>query len=289
MSPHAHGPDSSARPDRRYLVFALVLLLVFMAGEVVVGLLAGSLALLSDAAHMLTDVAALGLTLWTATVALRPASRRMTFGLGRLEVLSAQINGATLVIVALWLFWEGVNRLITPPEVDGAFVAVVALIGIPVNVVAVWAVGRADRRSLNVEGSFQHMLTDLYAFIATAIAGGLIYFTGWNRLDAAAALLVAALMMRAGVPLVVEATRILIQAAPRHLEVSEVEDAMEAERGIVEVRDLRLWAFTPDAPTLSARVIVHEESDCHQKRKELQHLLADRFGIERTTLEMDHA
>src|SRR5690625_1998933 len=193
---HTHGIGDNA--DRHYLIIALAILAGFMLVELVVGLLASSLALISDAGHMLTDAGAIALSLVAMHLAKRPANGRYTFGFKRAEILSAQANGITLLLLALWFVIEAVLRLIDPPEVDGKLVTVVAVVGIVVNLIVVWVMGKANRQSLNVEGSFQHILTDLYAFIATAVAGVIIWSTGFNRVDALAALLVAGLMARAG-------------------------------------------------------------------------------------------
>ena len=160
--------------DSRRLGIALALILGFMAVEVVAGILADSLALLSDAAHMLTDAGAIALALVAARLAARPAAGGFTFGLKRAEILSAQVNGATLVALAIVILAEGIRRLVDPPSVEGGLVLAVALAGIVVNLLATWVLAGADRRSLNVEGAFQHVLTDLFAFIATAVAGVVI-------------------------------------------------------------------------------------------------------------------
>src|SRR4051794_13327527 len=195
---HGHGHAVGRSADRRWLAAALALILTFMAVEFVVGLVAGSLALISDAAHMLTDAAAIALALVAIRLAARPAQGGYTYGLRRAEILSAQANGITLLLLAAWFCYEGVRRLIDPPAVEGGLVLVTALVGIVVNVAATWCVSRADRTSLNVEGAFQHILNDLYAFIATAIAGLVVLTTGFARADAIAALVVAGLMIKGG-------------------------------------------------------------------------------------------
>jgi cobalt-zinc-cadmium efflux system protein len=174
-----HGHDhGSADADKRWLSGALGLIAAFMVGEVVVGFIAGSLALLSDAAHMLTDAASIALALWAIRLAARPAAGRMTYGWKRVEVLSAQANGVTLLVLAGWLGYEAVQRLINPPAVTGMLVLITALVGVVINIGATWMISRANRSSLNVEGAFQHILTDLFAFIATAVAGVVIVLTG---------------------------------------------------------------------------------------------------------------
>lgn len=167
---HGHGHGHGADSDRRYLAAALALLVVFMAAEVVIGLVANSIALISDAGHMLTDAASIALALIAMGMAARPARGAYTFGWKRAEILSAAINGLTFVLLVVYFVYEGVRRLVEPPEVKGGLVLGTALAGIAVNAVAAWLIARADRSSLNVEGAFQHILNDMYAFIATAIA-----------------------------------------------------------------------------------------------------------------------
>ena len=221
---HAHaGPG-----DRRRLTVTLTLIVAFMAVEVAAGVLAHSLALLSDAGHMLTDAGALALALLASVMASRPASGRYTFGLRRAEILSAQANGATLLVVSALILYGAVRRLISPPDVDGTAVLAVAIAGIAVNLAATRILAGDQRRSLNLEGAFQHVLTDLYAFAGTALAG------------------------------------------------------------VVEVHDLHVWEVTSGFPALSAHVRVTRDSDCHEARRRLEQLLRERFGIEHTTLQMEH-
>jgi cobalt-zinc-cadmium efflux system protein len=280
---HHHAPTA----DTRRLGAALGLILGFMLAEVVAGILADSLALLSDAAHMLTDAAAIALALVAARLAARPARGGYTFGLKRAEILSAQVNGATLVALALVIAIEGVRRLFDPPSVEGVTVLVVALVGIVVNLAATWMLAGAERRSLNVEGAFQHVLTDLFAFIATAIAGVVILATGFGRADGIAALLVAALMLRSGWALLRDSGRVLLEAAPRGLDPEEIGRALAGEHHVVEVHDLHVWEVTSGMPSLSAHVTVGAGCDTQAHRRKLADLLRDRFGIEHTTLQVE--
>lgn len=275
--------------DRRYLTGALVLVVGLMAGEVLVGLLAGSLALLSDAAHLLTDAAALVLALIAARLAARPPSGGYTYGLQRAEILSAQANGLTLLLLALWLGIEAVRRLVHPPPVVGLAVLVTALVGIVVNLAASWLVARADRTSLNVEGAFRHLLTDLYAFVATALAGLVIVLTGFSRADGIATLLVAALMVRAGVDLVRASGRVLLEAAPTGVNPAQVGARLAGVDGVAEVHDLHVWLISSARPALSAHVLVSRDRDCHHTRRELERLLREEYSISHTTLQVDHA
>ncbi len=284
---HSHGVARDA--DSRYLVLALLLLTGFMAVEVVVGILAKSLALISDAGHMLTDVGSIGLALVAMRLAKRPAGGSFTFGLKRVEILSAQANGLTLVLLAVWFVVEAILRLIHPPVVEGALVTVIAVIGIAINLVAVWVMSKANRQSLNVEGSFQHILTDLYAFIATAIAGAIIWWSGWNQVDSIAALIVAGLMLKAGIGLVRESGRIFLEAAPRGLDAVAIADAIRAVPSVTRVDDFHLWEVTSGMPALSAHVFVDQTVDCHGVRRAVEGMLSTTFAITHTTLQTDHA
>jgi cobalt-zinc-cadmium efflux system protein len=286
---HAHGGDGTDRArDRRALGIALGLILAFMAGEIVAALLAGSLALLADAGHMLTDAAALGGALVAARVATRPARGAWTFGFGRVEILAAQANGATLLVVALLIVYSAVRRLIAPPHVHGLVVLVVALVGVAVNLVATAALSRASRESLNVRGAFLHVATDLAAFVGTAAAGALVLATGWNRFDPIAGLLVAALMMRSSWSLLRESGRIFLEGSPAEIDPAEVAAALAGDGEVREVHDLHVWTVTSGFPALAAHVLVEPGADCHEARRRLERVLVTRFGLRHTTLQVDH-
>jgi cobalt-zinc-cadmium efflux system protein len=284
---HHHGVSPAA--DRRWLLVALGLILGFMLVEVAVGVLANSLAVLSDAAHMLTDAGAIAIALWAARLAARPPGGNFTFGLGRAEILSAQANGAALLVLAGVIAVEGVRRLGAPPDVDGLFVLLTGLLGAVVNVAAAAALGRAERRSLNVEGARAHVLTDLYASIAAALAGLAILVAGFGRADAIAALAVAALMLHSGWRLLRDAGRVLLEAAPEGVDAEAVGRVLAREPGVVEVHDLHVWEVTSGFPALAAHVLVKPGDDCHAVRRRLQAVVAERFGIEHVTLQVDHA
>jgi cobalt-zinc-cadmium efflux system protein len=282
---HHHGPEDASA---QRLAVALGLLLALMAGEVVAGVLAHSLALISDAAHMLTDAGALGLALVAARLAARPAGGAMTYGLGRTEILSAQFNGATLLVLGLLIVYEGIRRLVTPPPVAGGVVLAVALAGVAVNLAATWVLHGADRSSLNVEGAFQHVLTDLVAFLATAVAGLVIVVSGWRRADGVASLFVAAVMLRAAWGLLRESGRVFLEAAPRGLDPDTIGRRMAAHAGVAEVHDLHIWEVTSGFPALSAHILVGRDTDCHDVRRTLEAMLHDDFEIEHTTLQVEH-
>ena len=276
--------------DRRSLTIALGLIGAFMVVEVVAGAIASSLALLSDAAHMLTDAAALAMSLAAARLATRPAQGSLTYGLGRAEILSAQANGITLLVLALLIVYESVVRLISPPEVEGGVVLAVALAGIAVNLLAVRVLSHnsGGQRSLNVEGPYRHILTDLYGFIATAIAAVLILATGFDRADAIASLVIAALMLHAAYGLLKASARVFMEAAPSGRDPVRIGQELAAVPGVVEVHDLHVWEVTSGFPALSAHVVVRAGADCHELRRQLQRVLAERFEIHHTTLQVDH-
>src|SRR6516164_4263972 len=288
---HAHGAGSDA--DGRWLIAAGVLILAFMCGEVVAGVVAHSLALISDAAHMLTDVAAIALALVTIKIAARPPRGGYTYGLRRMEILSAQANGITLVLLALWLGVEAIHRLLTPQPVTGGLMLAVAVAGVCVNLAASWLLARADRaggrRSLNLAGAAAHILTDLYAFAATAIAAVIVLTAGFNRADPIATLIVVVLMLRAGAGLIRESGRIFLEAAPAGLDPSALGAAMAARPHVAEVHDLHVWEITSGLPAASAHVLVAPRQDCHAVRADLAELLAREHGITHLTLQVDHA
>jgi cobalt-zinc-cadmium efflux system protein len=283
---HSHG--ASADADRGKLRIALALILGFMAAEVVTGIVANSLALLSDAAHMLTDAAAIALSLVAIRLAKRPAEGQMTFGFKRVEILSAQANGVTLLVLAAIIAIEAVRRLFDPPGVDGTLILIVALAGIVVNLAATAVLASANRQSLNVEGSFQHLLTDLFAFVGTAIAAVAIMLTGFDQADAIASLLVAALMLRSAIGLLRDSGRIFLEASPRGLDPERIGRRMAELPGVVEVHDLHVWVVTSEFPALSAHVTVGGDVDCHRTRLELSELIEREFGVHHTTLQVEH-
>jgi cobalt-zinc-cadmium efflux system protein len=288
MHEHSHA-HAAPNGDRRALSGALVLILLFMAAEVVFGIVANSLALLADAGHMLTDAAALGLAIFAASMAARPAQGRWTFGYKRVEVLAAQINGLTLLIIGVWIVYGAIRRLLSPEDVQGGIMLVVALVGILVNGVATLLLSRASRESINVRGAFVHVLNDLAAFVGTAVAGALILATGWDRFDPVASLFVAALIGWSSWGLLRDSTRIFLESSPTDIDPDEVGRAIVSVADVVETHDLHVWTVTSGFPALSAHVLVKPGADCHAIRRGLERMLVERFGLDHTTLQVDHA
>jgi cobalt-zinc-cadmium efflux system protein len=247
------------------------------------------LALRSDAGDMRTVAGAIGLTLIALRLAARPARGALTFGLRRAEILSAQANGVTLLVLAGFIVFEGLRRLVDPPHVHATLVLVVAVVGMAVNVAAVRLLAGAGRGNLGIEGSFQHVLMDLYGFVGTAVAAIVILATGFQRADPLVSLLIAALMAKAGYGLVRASGRIFLEAAPEGVDPDAIGAALVAEPGVVEVHDLHVWEVASGFPALAAHVLVAQDSDCHDTRRALEQLLRERFAITHTTLQVDHA
>ena len=260
-----------------------------MAAEIVAGIVAHSLALLADAGHLFTDGAALAFALFAAAMAARPAAGRWTYGYSRLEILAAQANGITLGLLALWVVWAAVHRLIDPHDVRGGLVLAVALAGVAVSIAASLVLARSSRESLNVRGAFLHVLTDVAAFGAAALAGALILVTGWDRFDPLASLAVAALMLWSSVQLLRESTLIFLERAPGDADPEAIGRALVADGDVVEVHDLHVWTVTSGFPSLSAHILVKPDADCHAARRRLELILSERFGLTHTTLQVDHA
>jgi len=286
--PHTHDHGAGAETRIRPLAIALGLIVAFMVAEVAAAFVADSLALQSDAAHMLVDAAALGLSVWAARLALRPPQGGMTFGYRRAEILSAQFNGLTLLVLGLLIVFEAVRRLITPPEVDAPIVVATAAVGAVVNVLALRQVARANRENLNVEGSYKHLLTDLYAFAATVVAGLVVWTTGFDRADPLASLAVAGSMLLAAWPLLRATGRVLLEGAPEGLDPEEIGTIMRSHAGVADVHDLHVWEISSGFPALSAHVLVARDEDCHRIRRELEQELDGRFEIHHTTLQVEH-
>jgi cobalt-zinc-cadmium efflux system protein len=288
---HAHGVSADA--DRRYLLIALFLLAAFMLAEVIVALASGSLALLSDAGHMLSDVGAIGAALWAIRLAARPATGAWTFGWRRAEILSAAGNGITLLVVSGIVAVEAITRLIHPPRVDGGPVVAVAAAGIAVNIAAAWVLARANRSSLNVQGAFRHVLTDLYGFIGTVIAGIVILATGWTRADAIASLVVVVLMLKAAWELLAASGRILLEAAPKTMDLDDVRAHLLATEHVRDLHDLHAWTVTSSLPALSAHIVIDDacftEGCVPRLLDQIQGCLAGHFDVEHSTFQLEAA
>ncbi|MDQ1695841.1 MAG: cobalt-zinc-cadmium efflux system protein [Frankiaceae bacterium] len=294
MSSHQHR-SAGEQSDRniRLLLLALLVVTAFLAGEVVVAVASSSLALLADAGHMLTDALAIGMAIAAARLARRPAAGVWTFGFGRAEVLSASINGVTLLVVAAVVLVESVRRLSHPPDVAGGPVTAVAIVGLAVNVVVTLILSRADRRSLNIAGVFAHALTDAYAFAATLAAGVLILTTGYRRADTIASLFVVLLMLRAAWTLLRRSGTVLLEMAPEGVDLVELRAHLLGTGQVLDVHDLHAWTVGTGLPAVSAHVVIVDDCFANgfapQLLDELQGCLAGHFDVEHSTFQLEPA
>lgn len=287
------GQPMSADADRRYIYGALCLIVAFMAFEVIAAIFAGSLALLADAGHMLTDVGALAAALWASYLAARPSSDRFSFGLKRAEVLAAAINGVTLLVVAVLIAIAGVEHLVAPHSVHGLTLLIVAGVGVAVNLAAVRILARANHSSMSIQGVSAHVITDLYAFIATVIAGIVILQLGFVRADAIASLVVVGLMLRAAWRLLIGSGRILLEGTPASVDLDLVRRHLTALPDVLAVHEVHAWTLTSDLPVLSAHVIVSDtclsDGSSGAVIDRLQECLAGHFDVEHSTFQLEPA
>ncbi|MGH9291248.1 MAG: cation diffusion facilitator family transporter [Acidimicrobiales bacterium] len=285
--------EQGARPSgdvRRFLV-ALSLIATFMIGELAAALASGSLVLFADAGHMLTDVGALVLAIFAARLAVRPPVGRWTFGMRRVEILCAAVNGVLLVAIGLVIVVEAINRLLHPPAVNGWVILTVALVGAVVNLAATVVLSGADRTSLNVRGVVAHVVTDLYAFAGTAAAGTIIVLAGWLRADAVCSLAVAALMWRAAWGLLRDSGQILLQGAPEGVDLAIVRSHLIEVPHVVDVHDLHAWTVSSGLPTLSAHVVLEDHcfatGHAPQVLDTLQDCVSGHFDVEHATFQLE--
>jgi cobalt-zinc-cadmium efflux system protein len=288
--PHEHSNGTREREgNRRALAIVLALTATFTVVEVAGGLLTGSLALLADAGHMLSDNLSLGLALFAAWLAGRPATPERSFGYRRAEILAALANGVALVAISIWIFVEALSRLQEPTEVLGVPMLAVATLGLAVNAAGVLVLSRSGRENLNVEGALRHVIADALGSVGAMAAAGVIILTGWRYADPLISIAIAILILASSWTLLRDSTNVLLEAAPRGLNAEEVGRKMVAADGVTEVHDLHIWTITSGFPALSAHVLVGHQENCHARRRDLEELLAHEFGISHTTLQVDHA
>jgi cobalt-zinc-cadmium efflux system protein len=284
---HDHAHDAAS--GRRALAVALALVVGFAGVEIAGSFVAGSLALLADAGHMLSDSLSLGLALFAAWLAGRPATLERSFGWRRAEILAALANGIALVVLALWIAWEAIGRLGDAPEVRGGWVLGVGLAGLLVNLAAAGVLRGAGEASLNVVAALRHVVADLLGSAGVIVAGVLVLTTGWEAADPVVGLLIAVLVLWSSWAVLRESVGILLEATPAGIDASEVGRAMLEQPGVVGVHDLHIWTITSGFPSLSAHVTVEPGADCHAIRRRLDALLRERFALDHTTLQVEHA
>jgi cobalt-zinc-cadmium efflux system protein len=284
---HAHGHDHRSG-SRRALSAVLALTVGFTLVEVAGGLLTDSLALLADAGHMLSDTFAVGLALAALTLARRPSTSRRSFGFQRAEILAAFVNGLTLVIVSGWITWEAVQRFRNPPDVLAGWMLVVAVAGLVVNAVSAIILLRSERKSLNVEAALRHVLADLLGSAGVVAAAVIILLTGWTVVDPLVSLVIALLILASAWGVLRDSTAILMEQTPSGIDADAVARAIVEIRGVTNVHDLHVWRITSGFDALSAHVLVGRGEDCHALRHDIERVLASRFEITHTTLQVDH-
>jgi cobalt-zinc-cadmium efflux system protein len=284
---HRH-PHDHRSASRRALTIVLLLTLAFTVVEVVGGVLTDSLALLADAGHMVSDVVALALALIALTLAQRPSSPRRSFGFQRAEILAAFVNGLALVLVSAWIVWEAIQRFDDPPEILGGWMLVVALVGLAVNAFAATILLRSGRESLNIDAAFRHVLADLLGSAGVLVAALVIVLTGWERVDPIVSILIAVLIVASAWTILRDSTAILMEETPSGIDADEVARAIVEVDGVASVHDLHVWRITSGFDALSAHVLVGQGEDCHARRRDVERMIAERFGITHTTLQVDH-
>lgn len=283
----AHG--SPGRSNARALLLVLVLTTTYMVAEVVAGVLTGSLALLADAGHMISDSGSILLALVAISLAGRPATSKRSFGYKRAEILAALVNGATLVAISLWIFIEAARRLSNPPDVAGRWMLVVALGGVIINLTGAAILARAGRESLNMQAAFRHVIADLLGSCGVIVAAVVILTTGWVYVDPLISVLIGVLVLGSSWGVIRDSVSILLESTPRGIDASEVRQKMVSLPGVDSVHDLHIWTITSGFPALAAHVLVGVGEDCHGRRRELEQMLEHEFRIDHTTLQVDHA
>ena len=283
---HRHGLDRTR--GRRALGAVLGLTATYTMVEFVGGLATDSLALLADAGHMLGDTATITLALFASWLAARPATAQRSFGYRRAEILAALANGAALVAVAIWIFVEAIDRFSNPPKILAGWVLVVAGIGLLVNLLAARILARAGGESLNVRAAYTHVLADLAASAGVIAAALVVLATGWRYADPLAGMAIALLVLASSWTILRDSVSILLESTPAGIDAHDVGLRMAEVEGVAEVHDLHIWTITSGFPALSAHVLVRQDDDCHARRRELEAILADEFGLHHTTLQVEH-
>ncbi len=290
-SNHAIHDHEHRGAGRRRLWTALALIASYMLVEVAAGILSGSLSLIADAGHMLTDAAAIGLALFAMWLADRPASIERTFGYYRTEVLAALFNAVGLMVIASWVMFEAYHRFFHAPEVDGLVVLIAGGTGLLVNLAAAWVLRPSAGRSLNVEGAFRHVIADLLGSVGVVISGILLLAFGWRLADPVLAVLIAVLILASAWQLVLKVFRVLLEGSPPHVDMHGLCTALESVPGVTLVHDIHAWTITSGYESLTAHVLVDPDypEDLESLRRRLQHIVYQDFGIDHITIQIEQS
>jgi cobalt-zinc-cadmium efflux system protein len=289
MTEHTHGTLSFINTNQRRLLVALSITGLMTIVELAGGLISNSLALIGDAGHMFTDTLALGLSLFALNLTKRPASQTKTYGYFRAEILAALVNGAILVAVSGYIFYEAYHRFVEPPEVRGGLMLIVAAIGLAANVVGISILRSAGSRNLNVKGAFLHMWSDTLSSIGVIAAGAIIFVTGRTIADPIISIIIGLLILRGAGGLVWESVNILLEAVPKHLDMSRINDSVRKIKGVKDIHDVHLWAITSGMYAMSCHLLIEDQmvSNCNQIVEEVNKTLSQEFGISHSTVQLE--
>lgn len=289
MSEHHHKHIEQLKSNRKSLIIALSITLSMTVVEIIGGILSNSLALMSDAGHMLTDSLALGLSLLAVQMCCKPADSKRTYGYYRTEILVALLNGSTLVLVSIYIFYQAYNRLINPPQIKAPLMLIVAIIGLIANVLGIFVLRRTSRESLNVKGAFLHMLGDLLSSVGVIVSAIIIYFTGFYLADPIIAILIGAIILRGAIGLIVQSVDILLEAVPQHLNLDVVKQKLEEIKGVKGAHDIHIWTISSGIYALSGHLFIDDQMVGQTKEivENVNGLLKKEFGISHTTLQVE--
>jgi len=284
-----HNHNNNIRPEPKVLFIPLFLTALMTLVEFVGGLLSGSLALIGDAGHMLTDTLALGLSYFALRLSKRPADAKRTYGFHRTEILVALLNGLILIIISAYIFYEAYTRFLSPTQIKAPLMLAVASIGLLVNIVAIFILKGSSKINLNIRGAFLHVLGDALSSIGVLVAGIIIFFTGFYLVDPIVAILIGGIILRGAIGLVTESGHILLEAVPKHLKVEEISEELKNIEGVKDIHDLHLWTITSGIYALSGHLVIKDQmvSRSEEILKEANALLKDKFGITHTTLQLE--
>jgi len=289
MTEHVHKHHFSANANQRRLLIALAITGLMTVVELVGGLLSNSLALQGDAGHMFTDTLALGLSVVALRLARRPASQTRTYGFHRAEVLAALANGTILVLICGYIFYEAYQRFVEPPEVRGGLMLGVAAVGLVANLFGILMLRSASRDNLNVKGAFLHMWGDTISSVGVIAGGVIILATGWTMVDPIISIFIGLLILRGAVGLVLESSDILLEAVPKHLDVTQISNALKEIEGVKDVHDVHLWTITSGLYALSCHLLIEDRmvSSSSHIVEEVNQALSQKFGIGHSTLQLE--
>ncbi len=287
MSEHNH--NNNFKPEPKVLVIPLLLTALMTLVEFLGGILSGSLSLIGDAGHMLTDTLALALSFFALKLSRRPADARRTYGFHRTEILVALLNGVTLIFISGYIFYEAYRRFLAPPQIKAPLMLGVATLGLVVNIIGILILKGSSRGNLNIRGAFLHILGDALSSIGVIVAGIIIFFTKFYLIDPIVAILIGGIILRGAIGLITESSNILLEAVPKHLNAETIAGEIKKIKGVKDVHDLHLWTISSGIYALSGHLVIEDQmvSKSDQMLKEANRILQEKFGITHTTLQLE--